>query len=367
MKTIVLSGVNLAEMGPIVVYKEALRAAVELFGRDYEIVAIVHRKELFDVPGVTYIEFPEVRKSWMRRIRFEYSQLRSLSKKLNADLWISMHDMTPNIKARRRAVYCHNPAPFYSLQLRDAFVNWRFAAFVLLYGYLYRINIHKNNLVVVQQDWIRREFEKRYALSNVIVAHPAAETPLAAIKNVDSTTNDGIYRFFYPAFPRPFKNFEVILEATSILERESVGAFEVWLTLDALTNRPSKVLVNKYRHLRSVKWLGVLDHATVCEKYKRTNCLLFASRLETWGLPITEFKMTGRPIIVADLPYARETVGSYDRVAFFREDSPAQLSELMKGAISGKTFFASAKARAIAAPFASTWSELWKLLVPNNV
>jgi glycosyltransferase involved in cell wall biosynthesis len=363
MKRIVLSGVNLAEMGPIRIYEEALRAAVDLFEGGYEIVAIVHRKELFAVPGVRYLEFPGIRKSWLRRLSFEYLQLKPLSKELNADLWLSMHDITPNVEARRRAVYCHNPAPFYSLRLRDALISWKFAAFVLFYGYLYGINIRKNDTVIVQQDWIRREFKMRYAPGNIVVAHPAVDEARTGPEIPDLPSSDGVYRFFYPAFPRPFKNFEVVLEATSILERESVHAFEVWLTLDARTNRYANATVSKYRHLDCVKWLGILDHAMVREGYRRTDCLLFPSRLETWGLPITEFKETKRPMIVADLPYARETVGTYDSVAFFNQDDPAQLAQLMKGAIYGDPVFERAQAKAIAPPFARNWSELWKILV----
>jgi len=32
------------------------------------------------------------------------------------------------------------------------------------------------------------------------------------------------------------------------------------------------------------------------------------------GMPITEFKATGKPILAADLPYAHETIGEYGQV-----------------------------------------------------
>ena len=367
MKRIVLSGVNLVELGPAVVFKAALQAAMELFGADHEIVALVHRKELFPVPGVRYIEFPDVKSSWLKRLRFEYSTLKSLSRELDADLWLSMHDMTPNVVARRRAVYCHNPTPFYALRLRDALTSWEFAAWVLLYGYLYGVNIHKNNFVIVQQDWLRREFERRYGLNNVIVAHPVSEAGTTGLETPDARAEDQRFRFFYPAYPRLFKNHELILEAINVLEREGSFDCEVWLTLDLQTSPYAKSLVTRYRHLRSVKWLGVLAHSAVLERYRYADCLLFPSKLETWGLPITEFKATGRPMIVADLPYAWETVGSYEQVAFVRVDNPSHLAELMKGAIQGKKVFARVQGSPIAPPFARNWRELWKLLLPESL
>jgi glycosyltransferase involved in cell wall biosynthesis len=366
MKRIVLSGVNLVELGPAVVFKSALQAAIELFGADYEIVALVHRKELFEVPGVRYIEFPDVKGSWLRRLKFEYVTLKPISRELDADLWLSMHDMTPNVTARRRAVYCHNPTPFYSLRVSDALQSWKFAAWVLLYGYLYRINIGKNDFVIVQQDWLRREFERRYGLKNVVVAHPVSEAETAGIKVFDARAADQRFRFFYPAYPRIFKNHELILEAVQILEREGCFDCEVWLTLDTQTSQYAKSLVTKYRHLSSVKWLGVLAHSAVLERYRRADCLLFPSKLETWGLPITEFKVTGRPMILADLPYAKETIGSYKQVAFTSVDNPSCLAELMKGAIRGNKVFDSVQGSSIAPPFAKDWQELWKLLMPEH-
>ena len=367
MKRIVLSGVNLVELGPIVVFKGALQAAAELFGADHEIVALVHRKELFSVPGIRYIEFPDVKSSWLKRLRFEYFALKSLSRELDADLWLSMHDMTPNVMARRRAVYCHNPIPFYSLRVRDVLKSWKFAAWVLLYGYLYRVNIGKNDFVIVQQDWLRQEFERRYGLMNVVVAHPVSEAEIVGMVVPDARAEDQRFRFFYPAYPRLFKNQELILEAVQILEREGCFDCEVWLTLDAQTSPYAKSLVTRYRHLRSVKWLGVLAHSAVLERYRYADCLLFPSKLETWGLPITEFKATGRPMIVATLPYARETVGSYEQVAFARVDNPSHLAELMKGAIRGKKVFARVQGSPIAPPFARDWREIWKLLLPESL
>jgi glycosyltransferase involved in cell wall biosynthesis len=364
MKRIVLSGVNLFTMGPIEVYREALQEVAESFGDNYEIVALVHRKSLFSVPGVLYVEFPKVRNSWLRRVKFEYFDLKTISRQLDADLWLSMHDVTPNVTARKRAVYCHNPSPFYSLRLRDVFFNWKFAAFVLFYGLLYRLNIKKNDAVIVQQDWMRSEFLQRYSLKNVIVAHVSIKAALAESDLQDSADSaQQVYRFFYPAYPRVFKNVEVILEAAELLEQAAIDGFEIWLTLDATTNRYARALVGKFRHLRSVKWLGVLDRTDVLRKYRQSDCLLFPSKLETWGLPITEFKETGRPMIVADLPYAHETVGAYDKVAFFNASDSRHLATIMEGAIQGQNVFSPAQARTISPPFTSNWRELWNLLL----
>ena len=174
-----------------------------------------------------------------------------------------------------------------------------------------------------------------------------------------------MYRFFYPAFPRTFKNAEVALEAAGILERSGHHDFELWLTFDADVNRYASKMAKRFAHVRSVRWLGLLPRQRVFELYKQADCLLFPSKLETWGLPITEFKTTKKPILAANLPYAHETVGSYERVAFFDPNRPGELASLMKAALlQGKSAFSAVVAETISPPFATNWTELWSLLLP---
>jgi glycosyltransferase involved in cell wall biosynthesis len=59
------------------------------------------------------------------------------------------------------------------------------------------------------------------------------------------------------------------------------------------------------------------------------DCLLFPSKLETWGLPITEAKGFEKPVLLANLPYAKETVGNYDKVSFFDIENPKELAQLI--------------------------------------
>ena len=66
-----------------------------------------------------------------------------------------------------------NPAPFYPFSFREALLDWKFGCFTVLYRFLYGINIKSNNfVVVVEQDWLRTEFQARYGVRRVVVAHP---------------------------------------------------------------------------------------------------------------------------------------------------------------------------------------------------
>lgn len=357
-----LSGVNFTEMGPLSVFKEAISSLVEDYSEYYEIIALVHSKSLFEMSGVTLIEYPEIKSSWLRRLKFEYHDCRSLSEDLKPHLWFAMHDMTPHVKANIRAVYCHNPSPFYRFSFEEAMLDWRFGLFTLLYRFLYGINIKSNNFVVVQQDWLRTKFQSCYGLSNVIVAHPSAHHLLSG-RTVPGEDLSEAYRFFYPAYPRTFKNMEQILKAARRLEGEGFNRFEVWLTMDGSETPYATKMRRKYSDLKTIRWMGLQQRPEVLRLYADADCLLFPSKLETWGMPITEFKATGKPILAADLPYAHETVGDYEKAAFFAIEDDTILASMMKKGASGSEVFASHSARPIDDPFCQNWKELWRVLL----
>ena len=364
-QSIVLSGVNFTDMGPLTVFRDAIASLAEEYADKYEIIALVHKQSLFDIPGVTFMEYPEVKSSWFRRLRFEYHECRGISEAIKPDLWFSMHDITPNVTARVRAVYCHNPSPFYRFSTSEALLDWKFGLFTLLYRFLYGINIRSNDFVVVQQDWMRLEFRSQYRVRNVVVAHPSVEHLTVPVGGDVRAHSGSPYRFFYPAYPRTFKNMEQVLNAARKLERGGFNQFEVWLTTDGNETPYAAKMVREFSDLSTVKWLGLLPRTEVMRLHGQVDCLIFPSKLETWGMPITEFKATGNPILAVDLPYAHETVGAYERVAFFKLGDDASLAAMMHHAATGENIFAPADEITPDQPFSRNWHELWRILLPS--
>ncbi len=362
---IVLSGVNFSEMGPLAVFKDAIASLAEEYAETHEIIALVHRSSLFDIPGVTFMEYPEVKSSWFRRLRFEYFECRRISEELKPYLWFAMHDMTPNVRATIRAVYCHNPSPFYPFRIQEALLDWKFGLFTLLYRFLYGINIRSNDFVVVQQDWMRAQFRSRYGARKVVVAHPNMDHMEMPVREQTQTRAHTRYRFFYPAYPRTFKNMEQILRAARKLEHDGFDQFEVWLTMNGSETRYAAGIAREFSDLTTVKWLGILPRAEVMRLYGEADCLIFPSKLETWGMPITEFKTTGKPILAADLPYAHETVDEYGKVTFFGIGDDAQLAGMMQKAANAGDIFGTSEKMTPDLPFSRNWSELWSILLTS--
>ncbi|MBU3213954.1 glycosyltransferase [Clostridium estertheticum] len=310
---------------------------------------------------ITLIELPKARKNYLYRLWYEYIYFYIYSKDKNIDVWLSLHDITPNVKAKKRYVYCHNPSPFMKTELKNLKYSYKNFLFSLFYKYLYKINIKKNTSVIVQQDWMRQEFIKMYKVENVIVAKPTAT--INAINYIDSSKEPkNKIRFIYAAFPRFFKNFEVICIACEKLEGKGIDGYEVLLTIDGKENRYSKELKKRFKKLQSIRFIGLQDRKDLFDLYETVDCMIFPSKLETWGLPVSEFKGTGKPMLVADLPYAHETVGTYNKVIFFNPNDTNELASLLEKEITKTNIYINAIEKEIKEPFAIGWSMLFDII-----
>lgn len=365
-KVIVVSAVNFFEGGPLSVLKDCLSFLdSQNIIKKLKVVALVHDVSLFktvDFANIELIEFPKSRKSYFYRLYFEYFYFRRIAKEKKVSFWLSLHDITPNVTTVPQAVYCHNPSPFNTINYRDIYIQPTQFFFRLFYKYLYRINIKKNKYVIVQQLWMKNAFQKMYNINpqKIIVAKP--EVPLIKIEEEQrDNANDKV--FFYPAFPRPFKNFEVVCKAVEILEKKGLTGFQTVLTIDGTENKYASKIVKKYKRLSSIKFVGLLSRDDVFANYRACDCLIFSSKLETWGLPISEFKQFKKKMIVSKLPYAKETVGDYDKVFFFDPENPTELSNYMEMVIEETAAYHESKVIEYPQPYTENWNELFTLLL----
>lgn len=363
-KRAVISAVNLVDGGTFKVLLDCLSVAETVLGPEWDIVALVHKESLVSSPRVKFIELPHIKRSWLARIYSEWIGFSKLSKELKPDLWFSLHDITPRVKARRQAMYAHNPSPFYRISVREAYLEPKFALFTALYSYLYGAFIHRNDFVVVQQCWIRDAFRKLYGHDSIIVAHPVNQQPRSqSARPVGSPQRKVV--FLYPALARVFKNFEVLCAAVRALPPTVRDQIEVRLTLDGTESRYAQMLTRQYRNTSGLNFIGLQSREAMERLYRECDVVLFPSKLETWGLPISEAKALGKPLLVADLPYARETVGNYDNVSFVDANDHLKWSERLIDIVHGRIQYEGNEFQTPSAPYASNWTELWKLLTKD--
>lgn len=361
MRTVVISATNLFLGGPLTVGREllaALTASNSFVRGDLCVIVFCHRRDLYaDIPAhpnLEWIEKQHVRRNWLVRIFYEYFWFRIWSRRRNIDLWISLQDLTPNVRAKHRVVYCHNPAPFHQGPTRWL-LDPRFEIFRLLYGFFYRVNLAKNDFAIVQQQWMRDELERRYCRPKraTIVAHP-----VHALDNAPAGTpriSGAPLRILYPVFPRSAKNHELLVAAM----RELLDLpIELTFTFTGDETRYARMIRRMAGDLPNIRFAGFLSRANLEREYERTDLLVFPSKLETWGLPLSEFRRFGKPILAADLPYAHETLRGYPFSVFFDSESPAALAKLLRTYCEDGVWAYETPRSEIAPPFAADWNAL---------
>lgn len=360
-KTIVVSAVSLRKGGTLTILRDCLCYLSTLAADGhYRVIALVHKRELADYPGIRYVEMPDIIKGWSRRLWCEYVTMNRISRRIApVYLWISLHDTTPRVVAERQVVYCQTSFPFYKWNWRDFRFDYKIVLFALFTRFAYQINVHRNDFLIVQQEWLRLGLSRLLGVKEekFIVAPPEYKESWVVAEGIERSC----FTFFYASTPDCHKNFEFVCEAASLLEQEiGKDVFKLVLTISGQENTYSKWLYKKYGSVNSIEFAGFMSREKLFGYYHAVDCLVFPSRVETWGLPISEFMLTGKPMLLADLPYARETASGSGRTAFFSLSAPELLKEQMKRLWEGDTsFLASVHPSGERSVCASSWQELF--------
>lgn len=344
--TVVVSAVNIRKGGTLTILRDCLKYLSGLTG-EYRIIALVHKKELCEYPGIEYIEMPWCIKSWGRRLWAEYVTMHGISKEIARQdgrkvwTWLSLHDSTPRVEAEHREVYCHTSFPFMKIKLQDFRFDPKIPLFALFTRWVYRINVHKNDCLIVQQNWFAEAMSKMlgFPREKIRVIPPAAAGNVAEFFSTTDAApvakDDGIKRFLYVSTPDCHKNFETLCQAAKMLENEvGCGKFKVTLTIKGDENRYARYLFAHWGSCSSIEFRGSMSRKDIYQAYREADCFVFPSRIESWGLPISEFKAV-QPhgtMLLSDLPYAHETSGDITNmsVRFFNPTDSSKLSDLMK-------------------------------------
>jgi glycosyltransferase involved in cell wall biosynthesis len=365
-KKIAISAINFFEGGPLSVLKDCLITIENSRSfKDFDFVVFVHKKSLFaeiSYSKIVFVEFPKSRTAYYYRLFYEYFYFKKVAKELNIDFWFSFHDISPFLGNIPQAVYCHNPSPFNSLNFKDIYLQPSQFFFKLFYKFLYQININSNKYIFVQQLWMKNKFIEMYKLNKdkIIVAPPQISKIPEIYLNVKKNNKAKI--FFFPTFPRPFKNIELLCEAVKLVLIQNTN-FKVIITIDGSENNYSNLIINKFKNVTNIEFIGLITRDEVYDFFSKVDCLVFPSKLETWGLPVSEFKQFGKPIFIANQPYARETVGYYDLVSFFDVDSPVKLSELMINFLNNKIIYDKSTGVNYDQSFVNGWEELFSIFL----
>jgi len=348
MRTIVVSAVNIRKGGTLTILRQCLEYLSKR--EDVRVVALVHDRALCEYPNIEYIEIPWTTKSWFHRLWCEYMTMHRLSKQLTGpstssgsvtagepvepvDVWLSMHDTTPRVVAKKQEVYCHTSFPFLKWTLRDLWMDPKIPLFAMFTRFAYRINVHRNDCLIVQQEWFAEGLSGLLGVprNRFRVIPPSRPEMVLNTEIVEAVPNN----FLYVSTADCHKNFETLCEAARMLEKEG-REFCVTITVSGDENRYAKWLHRKWGDVKSIKFVGRVKREEVFDLYRKSGVFVFPSRVETWGLPISEY-MSANPkgtMLLADMPYAHETSRGAGDARFFPATDAKALAAMMRDCLS---------------------------------
>lgn len=318
----------------------ALSILQDFFYRAMEDVAnkyffVISKPRFVENPdNVTVLRFPWIKTSWLHRLYFDRVIAPRLIRDYDIDVVLSLQNTIIPGTDVRQVLYLHNALPFvdHRFSLRQSPMLWLYQN--LISKAIYN-SVIKADKVIVQTRWMKEACIALNADPRKIEVCPPTISTRVEVEYKKPLSRNTV--FFYPASGVLFKNHKVILEACHRLMSRSISNFSIVFTLSENENKYTKELCDIVTmHNLPVSFIGQVSRQTVFEYYSKS-ILLFASYIESLGLPLVEAMMHRSPIIVADCAFSREILENYDKVAFFDPFDSDQLAHIMANHIEGGT------------------------------
>jgi glycosyltransferase involved in cell wall biosynthesis len=269
--------------------------------------------------------------NWLSRVQWDNGGLQKWCRKhnLEPDMIISFQNTSTKYRNNNglmivQMVYYHQPIPLYK---RDR-LNYDLK--IMLYYYFYPLFVNRNNTLthyVVQLPYIKELFCKKYrniTPDRVTVIRP--NKPSINVTSIVGKTfpeEKNVFRFLYPATPLKYKNHKVLISALVKINKRNPDLIKkvvIYFTMDKLPERQMNVI--KFNNLEfCIEFMGQVSYTELISYYKSVDALLFPSMIESFGLPLIEAECFGLPIIVSDLPYAKEVLENYGNKYFIDPDN----------------------------------------------
>jgi len=268
-------------------------------------------------------------KKWLDRIKWDLFGLKKWSKKkdIRADLIISLQNIGVRYyKVIKQLIYLHQSIPF----AED--INWDFFNknerilwfYKNIYKKIIKYSLKDNSYIMVQTEWMKNAVIVQFNWDPKKISVIKPDLKNISTEEVPKINfKDDKFHIFFPANTTVYKNHELIINALKYIKdykSEIYNNLIAHFTFDRnLSKNRNTVLISLIKNLQvngHIKFEGKMSYERVLSFYKSCDLMLFPSYIESFPLPLIEAASFGLPILVADLPYAREVIVDYEGVKF---------------------------------------------------
>ncbi len=256
---------------------------------------------------------------------------------------VALPDSDAEVK-RARADVVHLAMPFgfrtsipsvytvYDLQHLH-FPEYFHAATTLRRETAYRALSRQAAAVTTPSHWGRLDVLERYQLEpdKVFASGLASVLPLyppptaAQVAGVQERLGLPAQFAFFPANTWPHKNHLALLDALAILRGRGL---EIPLVcsgarLDFFATIEARLHELQLEH--SVRFVGYISSAELRSLYDLCRCVVFPTKFEGWGMPLSDAFAAGRPVACSAIPALLEQ--TTDAAAMFDPDDPSSIAD----------------------------------------
>lgn len=224
-----------------------------------------------------------------------------------------------------KIIYLHQSLPLH--QKRWSFFKKReriFAFYKYIYPLFIFLHVDRNTKFVVQTEWMKTALCRRF-FQNEESVHVIK--PDIIRKDIASiAVKELLYQntLFYPATSASFKNHREIILALHEIKKlsQDITHTGLYLTINEEDDKELTALINSLDLENNVQFLGSISYEEVVSYYKSCSTVVYPSYIESFGLPLLEAALFGKPLVAINESYAREVVADYPGVIFVPQNSP---------------------------------------------
>lgn len=280
---------------------------------------------------VKVVKFPEGAEGYWKRAVAEATKVTKCLNEYGAEVIISMPNMAVIGCNLEQVIYLQQSIPFQKEKkfsfLKKEERGYAFRQYIQ--GWIIKKDIKNAKVVLVQTDWVQKAVQEISGTVPVInIGYPVKSNGNKPKRKATVVYTD----FFYPCGPAIYKNVSVIVKAVNRLtERGFKFKFYITLTQEEMQNLTAEKPIDPH----VFQYLGRIKPEDVEKMYSQST-LVFASYIETLGLPLVEARAAGTWVIASDCAFSHEVLDDYPNKDYFNPFDELELTKKMESIIEGK-------------------------------
>ncbi len=317
---IVVNDIAASKGGALSVLKDFYNCIKEN-DKENEWIFLLGDSYLEETGNIKVIILPQVKKSSLKKLWFDFFSGKKYIGKLKPDVVVSLQNIITFGLKIPQIVYIHQSIPFQN-QKEFSFLKGnerKLAVYQHLIGRIIKRSAKFADKIIVQTEWMKKAVCQKANTSSekIYVVTPNIKIP--------SDIEFGKYNcksFFYPTSNSIYKNNGCIFKACESLNKSGIQDFSVDMTIKDIS-------------ISNISAIGYIPREEVLKRYTEST-LVFPSYIESFAYPLAEARRFGAIILASDCDFSREVLSGYSNAYFFNPFKPEELAELMKKVMSGE-------------------------------